>query len=230
LGIVNDPELIGRLKRPIELKKTAIESLAAITMAVGEMAKANPDSTQDCVHALLEEGIVAVMLAVLEGSSSQTLSSKETNSSRIRESAGIIISALSMCSGDAMVELQSCHAITTMLNAMSDSGSSTLRGDGAPKCLGMLQTAAALLTYAQHDSATPADLVDTLLEAVDAGAISTLSRILFTKVDWDSQDKAVGSMKARDAACRMLTAMFGMARADEMAHQRLWDVVRCGCS
>ena len=112
-----------------------------------------------------------------------------------------------------------------MLNAMGDVGSSTLRGDAAPKCLGMLQTAAALLTYSQHDKTTPADLVDRLLEAVDAGAISTLARILFTKVEWESEDKAVGVMKARDAACRMLTAIFGMARTDEVAHQILWDVV-----
>ena len=225
LGLMRDPELGGRLKRPMELKKTAMETLAAIAMAVSEMTKANPDATQDAVNGMLEEGIVTVMLAVLESSSSQTLSSQDTPSSRIREAAGIVISALSMCSADAMMELQSCHAISTMLQAMSDAGSSTLRGDGAPKCIGMLQTAAALLTYSQHDETTPTDLMDRLLEAVDAGAISTLSNILFTKVEWGSQDKAVGAMKARDAACRMLTAMFGMARADEMAHQRLWDVV-----
>ena len=225
LGIVRDPELGGRLRRPMELRKTAMETLAAVAMAVGEMTKANPDSTVDAVHALLEEGIVTVMLGILESSSSQTLSTQETPSARIRESAGIVISALSMCSAEAMVELQSCHAITTMLSAMGDVGSSTLRGDAAPKCLGMLQTAAALLTYSQHDETTPADLVDRLLEAVDAGAISTLARILFTKIEWESEDKAVGAMKARDAACRMLTAIFGMARADEIAHQRLWDVV-----
>ena len=225
LSIARDPELGGRLRRPMELRKTAIEALAAIAMAVGEMTKANPDITADAVHSLLEEGIVTVMLGILESSSSQTLSMQDTPSARIREGAGIVVSALSMCSAEAMVELQSCHAITTMLNAMGDAGSSTLRGDGAPKCLGMLQTAAALLTYSQHDETTPADLVDRLLEAVDAGAISTLARILFTKVEWESEDKAVGAMKARDAACRMLTAIFGMARTDEIAHQRLWDVV-----
>jgi hypothetical protein len=230
LGIMRN-DMGNSAGRPMALKKTVMETLAAIAMAVGEMTKANPQATEDAVVVMLEEGIVTVMLAILESSSSQTLSmtskQKETPSSRIRESAGIVVSAMAMCSADAMMELQSCHAISAMLAAMSDiTGTSTLRGDGAPKCLGMLQTAAALLTYSQHDGdVTDSDLVDRLLEAVDAGAISTLSRILFTKVEWDSRDKAVGAMKARDAACRMLTAMFGMARTDTMAHQRLWDVV-----
>lgn len=219
LSIMRDP----RMNRPMELKKTAMETLAAIAMAVGEMTKAG--ASGEPVVMMLEEGTITVMLSILESSSSQSLSNVDTPSARIREAAGIVISALAMCSGDAMMELQSSHAISSMLAAMGDAGASTLRGDGAPKCLGMLQTAAALLTFSQHDETAPTDLIDRLLEAVDAGAISTLSRILFTKVEWDSQDKAVGAMKARDAACRMLTAMFGMARTDEMAHQRLWDVV-----
>jgi FYVE zinc finger/WW domain len=225
LGIVRDQEMGGRLNRPMEMKKIAMETLAATVMGVGEMSKANPVSLDDTLHDMIEEGVLSVMLSILQSSSSQTLSSQDTPSSRIRECAGIVISSLSMCSVDAMMELQSCHAITSMLQAMGDVGSSTLRGDAAPKCLGMLQTAAALLTFTQHDESSDTDLVDRLLEAVDAGAISSLSRILFTKIEWESQDKAVGAMKARDAACRMLTAMFGMAQSDEMAHQRLWDVV-----
>ena len=231
LSLMRDPELGGRMTRPMGLKQIAMETLAAVVMAVGEMGKANPALTAEAVDICAEEGVISVMLAVLESSSSQTLSShRDTPSSRIRECAGIVLSSLSQCSVDAMVELQSCHAITSMLAAMSDPGmaaTSTLRGDGAPRCLGMLMTAAALLTYAQHDSTSSSELMDRLLEAVDAGAVSTISRILFSKMDWEAQDKAVGAMKARDACCRMLCALFGIAKMDasEMAEKRLYDVV-----
>jgi len=232
LSLMRDPELGGRMIRPMELKKSAMETLAAVGMAVGEMTKANPQLTDESVGHMLQEGIVPVMLAVLQSSSSQSLTTKDTPSSRIRESAGIVISAMAVCSVEAMMELQSCHAITSMLSAMSDPGlaalPSQMRGDGAPKCLGMLQTAAALLTFSQHDeNKTESDQIDRLLEAIDAGAITTLSRILFTKIDWDSEDKAVGAMKARDACCRMLTAIFDIARqsGDSVCHNRLWEVV-----
>jgi len=232
LSLMRDPELGGRMIRPMELKKAAMETLAAVAMAVGEMTKANSQSTDEAVSHMLDEGIVPVMLAILQSSSSQSLTTKDTPSSRIREAAGIVISAMAVCSVEAMMELQSCHAITSMLSAMSDPGMAALpsemRGDGAPKCLGMLQTAAALLTYSQHDeTVTESDQIDRLLEAIDAGAIDTLSRILFTKLDWDSEDKAVGAMKARDACCRMLTAIFDIARqsGDTVCHNRLWEVV-----
>ena len=230
LSLLKDPEMGGRLKRPMELKKRGIETLAAMVMSVSEMGKASPHLAQEAIEAISDEGVLSVMLQVLASSSSQSFSA-DTPSSRIRECAGIIVAALALCSGDAIAELQSCQAISTMLVAMSDPGMSTmstLRGDGAPRCLGMLQTASALLSMSWQDGAIPStELVDKLLEAIDAGAISTLSRILFDKVDWESQDKAVGAMKARDAACRMFCAIFGIASLDDngIGQNRLFEVV-----
>eukprot|EP00546_Thalassionema_frauenfeldii_P003313 CAMPEP_0178932090 /NCGR_PEP_ID=MMETSP0786-20121207/22378_1 /TAXON_ID=186022 /ORGANISM="Thalassionema frauenfeldii, Strain CCMP 1798" /LENGTH=2256 /DNA_ID=CAMNT_0020609251 /DNA_START=76 /DNA_END=6846 /DNA_ORIENTATION=- len=215
--------------RPLPLKQAAMECLAAIAMAVGEMTKANPPLTDDAVTHMLEEGMVPLMLMVLEEFDSQSLTTKDTPTSRIREAAGIVISAMAVCSMEAMMELQSSNSISIMWSASQNILPSSWRGDGAaPQCLGMLQTAAALLTYSQHDaSCTASDRMDGLLQAVDAGAIATLSRILFTKIDYAAQDKAVGAMKARDAACRMLTAMFDIARNcdDVVCHGRLWDAV-----
>jgi len=230
------PSLLSlvRSDRPIALKQAAMESLAAIAMAVGEMTKANPPLTDDAVTFMLEEGTVPLMLHVLEEFDSSSLTTADTPSSRIREAAGIVISAMAICSLDAMMELQSSRTATTIMwSAMNDLTvlPSRLRGDGAPHCLGMLQTAAALLTYSQHDeSVTPSERMDRLLEAVDAGAVPVLSKILFTKIDYGAQNKAVGAMKARDAACRMLTALFDIARAshhvdDGVCHNRLWDAV-----
>ena len=230
LSLLKDPEMGGRMKRPMELKKRGIETLAAMVMSVSEMGKASPHLAQEAIEAMSDEGVISVMLALLDSSSSQSFSA-DTPSSRIRECAGIIVAALALCSGDAIAELQSCHAISTMFSAMSDPGMSTmstLRGDGAPRCLGMLQTVSALLSMLWQDGAIPStELVDILLEAIDAGAISTLSRILFDKMDWESQDKAVGAMKARDAACRMFCAIFGIASRDDngIGQNRLFEVV-----
>lgn len=69
-------------------------------------------------------------------------------------------------------------------------------------------------TWKNDDSAS-SQLLDRLLEAIDAGAISIMTRIFFTKMDWESQDKSVGAMNAREACCRMLCAMFGIARNDD---------------
>lgn len=229
LSLMKDPETGGRMKRPLELKKRGMEALAAIIMAISEMGKASPHLMQKAVDAMTEEGVVPVILAVLESSSSQSLSS-DTPSSRIRECAGMILAALAQCSGDAIAELKSCHAVSSMLAAMSDpcmAATSTLRGDGAPRCLGMLQTATVLLSMSWHNGESSSELVDTLLETIDAGTISTLSRILFDKMDWESQDKAVGAMKARDVACRMLCVIYGIAGMDEkgMGQNRLYEVV-----
>ena len=231
LSLMKDPEMGGRIKRPMELKKSAMETLAAIVMSVGEMGKASPHLAQEAIDVMTEEAVIPMMLAVLDSSTSQSLSSSDTPSSRIRECSGIILAALSQCSGDTISELKSCGAMSSMLSAMIDPGmaaKSTLRGDGAPRCLGMLQTASVLLSMSwQDESASSSELVDNLLEAIDAGAISTLSRILFDKMDWESQDKAVGAMKARDAACRMLCAIFGIAGMDNngIGQGRLFDVV-----
>jgi hypothetical protein len=192
-------------------------------MAVGQMEKAIDGSTSrltEAIATLNAEGVVSVALAIMESSSSQSLvSSRDNPAVRIREAAGIILSYMTVCSPEALKELQSKGALSSLLAAASDAdmfNASSLRADAAPRCLGVIQTASTILMHAwEHDDPTSSQLLDRLLEAIDGGAISIASRVLFTKMDWESQDKSVGAMKAREACCRMLCAMFGTARNDE---------------
>jgi hypothetical protein len=167
----------------------------------------------------------------MESSSSQSLiSSRDNPALRIREAAGIILSSMARCSPEALDELQSKGALASLLAAASDKdmmAASSLRGDAAPLCLGVIETSATILMGAWENNPASSQLLDRLLEAIDAGAISIMSRILFTKMDWESQDKSVGAMKAREACCRMLCAMFGIARNDDtgIGQVRLYNAV-----
>mmetsp|Transcript_17915 Transcript_17915/g.27692 ORF Transcript_17915/g.27692 Transcript_17915/m.27692 type:complete len:2216 (+) Transcript_17915:60-6707(+) len=253
ISLVKDAELGGRITRPMDLKKCAMETLAAVVLAVGQIGKSIIGSSgkyeealdtstspvasdvRDAIAALNGDGMVHVALGVLGSSSSQSLnSSRDTPSSRIREAAGIVLASMTSCSEEAIMELRSSGAISAMISAAGESGAastSTLRGDGAPRCLGLIETASCILMYEwkRHSKSDGAasELLDRLLEAVDAGAIPTLSKVLTSKLDLDSQDKAVGGMKARDAACRILSAMFGIARSDKtgIGMERLYDAV-----
>jgi hypothetical protein len=235
LSLARDAELGSRITRPMNLRKRAMETLAAVVMAVGQMEKASDGSTSrltEAIATLNAEGVVSVALAIMESSSSQSLvSSRDNPAVRIREAAGIILSSMTECSPEALEELQSKGALSSLLAAATDTdmfNASSLRADAAPRCLGVIQTASTILMYAwKHDDPTSSQLLDRLLEAIDGGAISIMSRVLFTKMDWESHDKSVGAMKAREACCRMLCAMFGIARNDDtgIGQVRLYNAV-----
>lgn len=234
----------GRTPRPIELRKTAMETLAASTIAIGEMGKAWADGKYEegienngapaalarAISMLNEEQVIDVALEVLKSSSVQSLgSSRDTPASRIREASGIVLGSLTSCSAEAIMELQSRHVLSPLILAANDStmtALSTLRGDSAPRCLGMLEAASAILMFAwQHPSGASSELLDRLIEALDVGAITYLFRVLTSKIDWESRDKSAGGMKARSAACRLVCCLFGIALTDETAigMRRLMD-------
>lgn len=235
LSLAKDSELGSRVTRPMKLRKRAMETLAAVVMAVGQMAvrsESNHARVMEAVSALTAEGIVSVALAIMESSSSQSLLSSSDNPAlRIREAAGIILSSMTQCSPEALEELQCKGALSSLLAAASDKdmmAASSVRGDAAPLCLGSIQASAAILTSAwEKDDKASSQLLDRLLEAIDAGVISIMTRIFFTKMDWESQDKSAGAMKAREACCRMLCAMFGIARNDDtgIGQVRLYSAV-----
>lgn len=110
---------------------------------------------------------------------------------------------------------------------------STVRGDGSPRCLGVLETVSSILMFSwQHPSGSGKDLLDTLIDMIDAGAIPYLSKVLRTKVDWESKDKAIGGMKARSASCKFLCCLFGIALNDltGIGMRRLMDAVESDAS
>ena len=105
---------------------------------------------------------------------------------------------------------------------------SSLRVDGAPRCQGVLEAVSAVLMFAwQHPSGASNELLDQLIEMIDAGSIPYASRVLNNKIDWDSRDKAVGTMKGRTASCRLLSCLFGVALTNEngIGMRRLMDAV-----
>ena len=226
----------GSMTRPLDLRKTAMETLAATINAVGEMGKAWANGKYEegldqsgapapiirAITTLNEEQVMETAMEILKSSSVQSLgSNRDTPQSRIREGAGMIVGALTSCSAEAIMELQSRQCLSTLIMAANDASMtapSTLRGDTAPRCLGMLEAASSLLMFTwQHPSGASSELLDRLIEALDVGAITYLFRVSTTKMDWDSRDKSSGGMKARSAACRLCCCLFGIALTDETA-------------
>jgi FYVE zinc finger/WW domain len=233
-------------RRPVKLKQSAMESLAAVVLAVGEIGRAwaagkyeegleragSPAKLKEALLLLNEEGTIDVALELLQSTEAQSLgSTADTPASRMRECAGIILASLTSCSAEAIMELQTRKVVSPLLLASNDASMmspSTIRGDTAPRCLGVLETVASVLMFAwQHPSGASNELLDQLIEALDVGAISFLSKVLSNGVEWDSKDKAVGGMKSCTACFRMLCCLFGIALTDETAigMKRLMDAV-----
>jgi hypothetical protein len=176
--------------------------------------------------------LIDAAIEVLQSSSAQSLgSTADTPASRMRECAGIILASITSCSAEAIMELQTRKVVSPLLLASNDASMmspSTLRGDTAPRCLGVLETVSSVLMFAwQHNSGATSELLDQLIEALDVGVISFLSKVLSVKVEWDSKDKATGGMKSRTACFRLLCCLFGIALADEttIGMKRLMDAV-----
>jgi hypothetical protein len=236
----------GKMSRPVDLRKIAMETLAAIGLAVGEMGRAwargqyeegleragAPAKLKDAILLMNEEGVVDGALEVLQSSVGQSLgSSRETPVSRLREAAGIVLGSLTTCSAEAIIDLQAKKVVSSLMRSSSDPSmtvQSTLRGDAAPRCLGVLDAVSAILMFAwQHPSGASSELLDQLIEMIDAGAIPYLSRVINSKIDWESKDKSVGAMKARTACCKVLCCLFGIALNDDtgIGMRRLMEAV-----
>ena len=119
-------------------------------MAVGQIGKATDGSVTrvaEAVSMLNAEEVVSVALTILESSSAQSLSSRDNPALRIREAAGIILSSMTMCSPEALEGLKTRNALPSFFTAASDADflkTLSLRGDAAPCCLGVIQTAATM--------------------------------------------------------------------------------------
>ena len=240
------PALLSLVRgsRPVELRQLATETLAAVVYAIGEMGRVwargkyeegladAPGKLSSAMLQMQHEGVLDTALAVLQsGQSLGSSGSRETPSSRIREAAGICLGALTSCSAEAILDLQSRQILSSLILASTDANmtvASTLRGDSSPRCLGVLETVASILMFAwQHPSGASSELLDRLIEVIDAGVIPYISKVLNSKIDWESRDKAVGAMKGRTAACRLLCCVFGIALTDPTAigMRRLMEAV-----
>jgi len=237
--------LVRPSSRPMELRQIAAETLAATVFAIGEMGRAwsnghyeeglersdAPTKFKEALVTLNDEGVIDCALAVLQSGGGQSLgaSAKDTPASRIAEAAGTMLSSMTSCSAETIMEIQNRQVLSLLLVGSIDSTApSSMRGDGAPRCFGTLDAAAAVLMFAwQHPSGASSELLDRLIEVIDAGMIPYLSRVLNIKVDWNSKDSPVGVMKAKAAASRLLCCVFGIALTDEtgIGMRRLMDAV-----
>lgn len=244
LSLVRDNN--GRSSRPVELKKVAMEILAAVALSIGEMGKSwahgqyeegleragAPAKLKEAILMLNEEGTIDAALDVLLSGSGQSLgSSRETAASRMREAAGIILGSLTSCSAEAIIALQTKQILSPLLLSSNDASmtvASTLRSDAAPRCLGVLETVSAIVMFAwQHPSGAQSELLDRLIELIDAGIIPYLSKVINAAMEWDSKEKTVGAMKAKAAGCRLLCCLFGISLTDDtgIGTRRLMDAI-----
>lgn len=234
----------GRLTRPVGLRCLAMETFAATAVAICTMGKAWADGKYEegmainnapalltrAMIALNEEQGIDVALAVVKSASSQLMGSQhDTPTARIQEAAGVVLAAITSCSSEAIMNLNSRQILSSLVVSADDysmTAASKLRGDHAPRCLGMLETAASILMFAwQHPAGAESELLDRLIEVLDAGSITYLFRALTFKMDWESRDRSAGAMKARAAACRLSCCIFGIALTDEtsIGMRRLMD-------
>ena len=243
------PALVSLVQsnRSLELRAMAMECLAAVAGSIGEMGQswANgqyeegleragaPSKLKEAIVHLNEEGAVECALHVLKSDLGQTLggATSDTPATRIREGAGILLSAVTSCSAEAVMELSGRNVLASLVVASTDSAMtlpSTIKGDGSPRCLGVLETVSSLLMFTwRHPSGTEKDLLDTLIEMIDSGAVPYISKVMMAKVEWDSREKAVGGMRGRTAACRFVCCLFGIALSDStgIGMKRLMDAV-----
>ncbi|GAX25631.1 RUN and FYVE domain-containing protein 1 [Fistulifera solaris] len=223
--------------RPIQLRQLAAETLAAVTLGVADMGRVASQGQYEqglekyaapgvasSIMTLVNESVLQRAVEWMQGGSLQLAASKgqqDTPSMRIKEAASTILGALTSCSAESILTLQSVNL--SQWNA--DPSPSSWRGDASPKGLGLLECMGNCLLFAwQHNSGAQNQLLDQLLQVVDAGLLETLSRVLQTQIEWGTVT-SVGAIKAKTAACRLLCCCAGIALDHQIAMQRFMQAL-----
>eukprot|EP00585_Thalassiosira_rotula_P012446 CAMPEP_0196131176 /NCGR_PEP_ID=MMETSP0910-20130528/1285_1 /TAXON_ID=49265 /ORGANISM="Thalassiosira rotula, Strain GSO102" /LENGTH=2403 /DNA_ID=CAMNT_0041390619 /DNA_START=126 /DNA_END=7334 /DNA_ORIENTATION=+ len=234
----------GGKARSLKLQVVAGECLAAIALAVGHIVGAvasTPDSSlylraRKALEIMEQERMYDVAFGIVTSASSRSLDpSRNTPRARLREAAGLTLLALSSCSDAAASYLISNKAVSKLLTIASESlaAPSALRGEWASRGLCYLETSAMLLLRAWK-SDDPSCL-NLLLDALDAGAVGLASRLVTSRVHLKHHDRAYSQMRIKIAVSYMLSAMFGIARADDdkdnaVGASRLYSAVDADCA
>lgn len=223
--------------RPMKLRQLAAETLAAVTAACGDMGRVASQGQYEqglekyaapgvasAIMTLQQEGVLQKAVEWMQGGSLQITASQQqqdTPAMRIREAACIILGAITSCSAEAILTLQSVN----LSQWTADPSPSSWRGDASPKGLGLLECTGNCLLFAwQHNSGAQSQLLDQLLQVVDAGLLETLSRVLQTPTEWNSVSSA-GAIKAKTAACRLLACCAGIALDHQLGMQRFMQAL-----
>jgi len=234
----------GGKARSLKLQVVAGECLAAIALAVGHIVGAvasTPDSSlylraRKALEIMEQERMYDVAFGIVTSASSRSLDpSRNTPRARLREAAGLTLLALSSCSDVAASYLMSNKAVSKLLTIASESlaAPSALRGEWASRGLCYLETSAMLLLRAWKSD--DASCLILLLDALDAGAVGLASRLVTSRVYLKHHDRAYSQMRIKIAVSYMLSAMFGIARADDdkdnaVGASRLYSAVDADCA
>ena len=237
--------------RPVELRRSAMQILAAISHTVAywdskikNCGKAI-ETMDDSVLRLHEKvGIVLTILeeeraaeAITKSFSSATIDSLNTSrdspSSQLKEASALTVCALSSCSLSMANTFISSNILASLISICADEGFNTpsRRGNWSSRRLPMLEAVAAILVQGwkmmQTDVATrmldeegvgsgsSSRSLELLLEALDAGIVPLISRILNSAQDFSTAEKGYADTRTKIAACHCVSAMFGIGRGDE---------------
>ena len=238
--------LLGDNARPIELKVGAMMCLAAVCLACNFSHQRNvgDDSiVQAAIANLDEEGVSEVSMSVLIASSQNLVTVHDSPSSQLLEAAAIALSALCSFSSRAQSILWTRNAIFDLISLASERGMqspSKLRGKWAPRCLPFLDCASKLMfgvwegceaneRLSNHKgTASNTCALDCLLEALDAGAISLVSKVIESPSSICGETNEIwGQMLLQVSACRLVAALFGLANEDDtlIGRSRLYGAI-----
>ncbi len=150
--------------RPIDLKRSAMEVLAAIAMTVsfldskvksmGTSIEGNPQweelkqQIDITAVSLEEEGIGEVVSGAFSSSSISSLNtSRDSPASQLREAASLVMTALSACSSSVVASFMASNIVAKLITTASDDGyaGSSARGEWTSRRLTMLEAIAMIL-------------------------------------------------------------------------------------
>ena len=236
--------------RPVELRRSAMQILAAIahTVAYWDSKIKNCgkgiETMDESVLRLHEK--VGIVLAILEDEhaaevisksfSSATIDSLNTSrdspNSQLKEASALAVCAMSSCSPSMANTFINSNILGSLISICADDGFNTpsKRGNWSSRRLPMLEAVAAILVQGwklmqnnvatrmlgeESGSGSSSRPLEVLLEALDAGIVPLISRILNSAQDFSPADKGYADTRTKIAACHCVSAMFGIGRGDE---------------
>ena len=168
----------------------------------------------------------------------------------LAESAILVLSGIAPVSPSTLEYLASNDAVAQLLRRLGDSSgvmkASNLRGDWCPRSLGLLHVISFVIVrvwcYSRQNgdeldpdrkdpseasAASPSPAVDVLLSLLDSASIPILTQIITCKIEYHLQNKAIGTILLKVAACEIVASMFGIVRDDPtgIAGDRLYNAI-----
>jgi len=241
----------------IELKVRAMETLSAIAIACNTHHESSSAKVRDVKAKILSLQILQTAFDILRSNSTQSLNSaRDSPETQLREAAGLFIGQVLQLdeSSETLDYLSANKGAIVFLTLAGDDGMfqpSGLVGEWAPRCLSWVEAASMLLTKVWYkgqsllcksptvqrggsvasttsNTGFSSEILDCLLEVIDAGAVQLLTQILARRPNKNT----MGEEHLKISACHVIAAMFGIAHGDttNIGTLRLYDAVQASAS